>query len=1024
MRKAHRLPIYLALASGLALAGCKTEKADDSLYSGPLFNENIRTTDPRTPEEERLGFKLPPGFEIQLFASEPDIDKPMNMTFDAKGRMWVTQSFEYPFPSPAGAKSTDRLTLVEDTDHDGKADRFTHVADTLNIPIGVMPVIDGAIAFSVPNVYKFTDADGDGKPENSKFMFGPFGYQDTHGMVSNFIRGYDGWVHACHGFTNYSKVAGTDGDSITMLSGNTFRFRIDGSRVEQMTFGQVNPFGLAYDENGYIYSTDSHSSPLYQLIQGGDYPHFNKMEIMAFGPDMKPLENEATALCGIAYYGDTKFPKEFQGNFFIGDALLSKVHRYTWTNNGSSPVGKSEIDFIKSADPWFRPVNIKLGPDGALYVADFYNAIIGHYEVPLGHPKRDKQRGRIWRITYKGEHNDVKDLTSATTDELVNALDADNIATRMLAADQLVDRIGAAAADPLKQVVANASTSPRKYLHSLWVLYRLNALTDETMHKSLTHTSPVVRLHALRVLREWKPGASDYRAPVLLALKDSDPHVQRAAIELLMSYPEMSSVEGALGILHAAPTNDTHLIYTSRLCLRNLLRHNPLMKQVREREWSDEDAGFIAGTLVDVASADAAQFLAAYLKNHTMPGAKTDLAYQQIMRFLPENQLDAFIAEAKGKRADIDLNARVLKGVREGLAQRGTNLAKYDKQLQPWGAEIAGGILKKYPAGFTPVSEEVLNLQNLGIQLAGDYTVKTLGPDLSAFLEKKSGSADLKIAALQSMMKLTSDNSALEVARKILTSDTTRNDMKKRIVAVLARYPGKETYSVLMEIKKAPADLEAAVAAAMASTPEGKQLVFQQVKDGSFTARTLVDPGVEERMLLNISPQQQKEYDLLTANLSPVSTERQALIDERLQAFKKFKASSIQLDSGAMIFGANCGVCHRKTVLSGIGPQLHGIGKRGAEALAEKILDPNRNISEAFRNYTIKLKDGRVMTGLFRREQGAVVVFGDLSGKEFTVPKRDIAEQKPSRYTIMPDHFGTTLSQHEFDLLLTYLLTW
>lgn len=188
--------------------------------------------------------------------------------------------------------------------------------------------------------------------------------------------------------------------------------------------------------------------------------------------------------------------------------------------------------------------------------------------------------------------------------------------------------------------------------------------------------------------------------------------------------------------------------------------------------------------------------------------------------------------------------------------------------------------------------------------------------------------------------------------------------------------------------------------------------------------RTLVDPRVEERIHINTSKQQQKEYDELTANISPVSEERQKLIDERLREFKKFKPTTIQLDSGQIVYGNNCGVCHRKTVQSGIGPQLHGIGKRGADAIAEKILDPNRNISEAFRNYTIKLKDGKVVTGLFRREQGAVVVFGDLTGKEFSIPKKDIVEQRASQYTIMPDHFGTTLSQHEFDLLLTYLLNW
>jgi putative heme-binding domain-containing protein len=144
-----------------------------------------------------------------------------------------------------------------------------------------------------------------------------------------------------------------------------------------------------------------------------------------------------------------------------------------------------------------------------------------------------------------------------------------------------------------------------------------------------------------------------------------------------------------------------------------------------------------------------------------------------------------------------------------------------------------------------------------------------------------------------------------------------------------------------------------------------------------------------------------------------------------LIAFRTFKATgAAQLDSGSMVFYANCNACHRKYVMSGIGPQLHGIGKRGAEALAEKILDPNRNISEAFRNFTITLRDGKVLTGLYRREEGAVVIFGDLNGKEFSIPKKNIATQTPSRYTIMPDHFGTTLSQREFNLLVNYLLTW
>ena len=1016
-------PIIFFIALALLIIGCSPKTDDESKFTGDLFAENIRSTDARTAEEERLGFKLPPGFEIQLFASEPDIDKPINMTFDAKGRMWVTQSFEYPFPSPVGAKSTDRLTILEDTDHDGKADKFIQVTDTLNIPIGIIPVTDGAIAFSVPNVYKFSDSNADGKPEQLSKMFGPFGFQDTHGMVSNFIRGYDGWVYVCHGFTNLSTIAGSDGDSIKLASGNTFRFRLDGSRVEQMTFGQVNPFGLAYDENGYIYSTDSHSSPLYQLIRGGDYPHFGKLEIMAFGPDMKSLENEGTALCGIAYYGDTKFPKEFQGNLFIGDALLSRVHRYTWANTGSSPIGKSETDFIKSADPWFHPVNIKLGPDGALYVADFYNAIIGHYEVPLGHPKRDKQRGRIWRITYKGQHNDVKDLTTSTTDELLNALDADNITHRMAATDQLTDRIGEPAIDYLNAVIDDheASPSPRKYIHSLWALHRLNGLDEVKLKQSIEHSSPLVRLHALRVLRESNLPKAAFQSSIQNALKDTDAHVQRAATELMINFKDINCIESILAVLKSTQSNDSHLIYTGRLILRNLLRDNALMKQVGSKQWNEQDAGFIAGTLVDVDSPDAAVFLANYVSQFQIPKDKTQLAYQQIIRFIPEAQLNSVIQKTKTKKTDIDLSALSLRGIVDGYAQRGSK--PNNKEIETWGVEIAEGLLKKYPMDFKPATEDVTALQSYAFQLAGDFKAKSVEPMAASFLEK-STNTDLKTAALRSLLKMATDNRSIELAGKILMSDTTPMDFRKRVASTLGEAPGTISNNILKGVVKAPADLEAVVATALASSIEGKEIVFEQVRNGSFMARTLSDPRVEEKILFNISPQQQKTYNELIANVEPINADRQTLIDARLKGFKAFKASGIQLDSGSTIFSNNCGVCHRKIVLSGIGPQLHGIGKRGSDALAEKIIDPNRNISEAFRNYTITMKDGKVLTGLFRREQGAMMVFGDLNGKEFSIPKKDIAKQTPSRYTIMPDHFGTTLSQQEFNLLLTYLLTW
>ena len=1012
------------LASLVLLASCKEKDsqkvaADDPRFSGKKFNEHIRSTEARTPAEQQSGFKLPAGFQIELYASEPDIGKPINLTFDAKGRMWVTQSFEYPFPAEPG-KGSDRITILEDTDHDGKADKFTHFSDTLNIPIGIFPVNDGAIAYSIPNVYRFIDNNSDGKADGQKILLGPFEHRDTHGMVNNFIRGYDGWIHSCHGFTNRSTVAGADGDSIKMISGNTFRFRPDGSRVEHMTHGRINPFGLAYDELGYLYSTDCHTSPLYQLIRGADYTQWGKEEAMGFAPDMKPLEREATALAGIAYYADVRFPEDYQSNFYIGDAVASRVYRNSFSFKGSSPVGKLEEEFVLSEDPWFRPVDVKLGPDGALYIADFYNSIIGHYEVPLSHPKRDKVRGRIWRITYKGQDNDVKDLLAAPLDELIKSLDADNLVVRMAAADQIADRIGETAVAPVNEMINKKDISGRAYIHGLWILHRLNRLTDELLTKSATHSDPVVRVHSMRIMAEREPLEPSFFELVSNSLKDRDPHVKRAATELLQKFQTMPSLRFALAERTLASDNDSHQLYTTRLVLRNLLRNEKLMMEAVSVDWNQKDAGHIVDVLLGVPSPNAAVFLASYLANTSEKGERLTRLYEHLARFIPADNLENVIAAARDEAGD-DVDAQFIsfKGIQQGIARRG---GKESSQLQGWGKALATGLLEKYTAKTASKSDDDKAKQQFAADLAGKYKLATLEPALLEFVNRGSTvDPDVQVSALKSLLMLNTDKHVVLAGR--ILNDTVGPQVKRRVASVLADFSGPAVNKVLSDVKNAPPDLQWDIVMALAGTREGKDIIFRKVRQGEVLPRALIDPRIEERLQANISESQKKELEKIVADLEPVSKERQIQIDTWLVTFNTTN-EPLSLDTGKIVFTKNCSPCHSIENKGGaIGPQLDGVGKWGPRALTEKILDPNRNVSEAFRNYTITTKDGKVMTGLFRREEGEVIVFADASGKEFSVPKNNIAEQRISKYTLMPDQFGQVLSQDEFNALLKFLLS-
>src|SRR5437762_4528989 len=547
------------------------------------FAENVRPTEALAPEQEQKSFHLPPGFEIQLVAAEPDINKPMNMAFDARGRLWVTTSREYPFPVPPDKEGRDRIMIFEDFGPDGRARKVTTFAEGLNIPIGLYPfrslssrrresAPDSArglnaaatnatwkcIAWSIPNIWLFEDTDGDGKADRKEKLYGPLGWErDTHGNNSSFTRGFDGWLYATHGYNNNTDVRGRDGHEVKMNSGNTYRFTLDGRRVEQNTWGQVNPFGLCFDALGNLYSADCHSEPVYQLLRGGHYPSFGKPhDGLGFAPSMIFHGHGSTAISGIVYYEDDLWPAEFRNNIFTGNVMTSRVNRDAVTFTGSTPLANERPDFVSTDDPWFRPVNLQLGPDGALYMADFYNCIIGHYEVPLTHPGRDRERGRIWRIVYKGGNPKPETRNPRLPDDLdglAGELGSPNLTRRMLAMNEICDRFPKEAPSRIQSagLLAFRPTSiPAKLVesvpgwsqaHGLWALERLGALNDRNLKDTLEWPLAIGRVHALRILTERGLRAAavpdakaagsglkpSLRKSVLAALHDTEALVQR-----------------------------------------------------------------------------------------------------------------------------------------------------------------------------------------------------------------------------------------------------------------------------------------------------------------------------------------------------------------------------------------------------------------------------------------------------------------------------------------------------------------
>lgn len=347
--------------------------------------------------------------------------------------------------------------------------------------------------------------------------------------------------------------------------------------------------------------------------------------------------------------------------------------------------------------------------------------------------------------------------------------------------------------------------------------------------------------------------------------------------------------------------------------------------------------------------------------------------------------------------------------------------------MRDWGIELAESLagIEILASTDQPSTmskpEEIAQKQKFISGIAGKYKVTFLEPIVLEYLKNPSSDRSVNIAASRALLQINKEKNLLEL-EKILKNEGSGKDLRMDLAGVLGDYLTPATLKVLEEaLHNAPPDLQAELVKSLVNSSEGINIVFRQVRNNIVYPRVLLEPKVEERLMLNISSGQKEELKALTENLDPVNLEKEKLIISRLA---DFKPQGVATEGGKKLFVQNCSPCHQINREGGlIGPNLDGVGNWGSKALAEKVLDPNRNISEAFRTYTIRTKGGKTMTGLFRREEGEVIVFANISGEEFSVPKKDISEQKASKYTIMPDHFGNILSQDDFNSLLTYLLS-
>lgn len=678
------------------------------LVAGPP----VAPTDPLTPQEERTKFKLPPGFDIQLVAAEPDIQKPMNLAFDARGRLWVTHSIEYPWAVDDPEKARDALTVLEGIGPDGKATKVTKFADKLNIPIGVLPMPNGkeAIVWSIPYIWKMTDTDEDGKADKREVLYGPFDFVDTHGDQNAFRLGNDGWIYACHGFRNSSKIKlrGEGPVVLEMNSGNTYRFKADGSAIEQISWGQVNPFGMCIDARGDMFTADCHSKPVTMILRGGYYDSFGKPDDgLGFAPITTSNDHGSTGIAGIVAYDAPYFPKEYSGSMFVGNVVTNIVHRDTIEWRGSSPWVSSVEDFMTCTDWWFHPVDLQMGPDGALYVSDFYNSIIGHYEVDLKHPKRDRHRGRIWRIVYTGTDKQklpvpaLPNLHALPIGELVARLHSSNSTVRNLAARELEERFGTEGLAQAKTILKNgpsddpaqAESVANARVQSLWLLWRAGQLDEASIEELAKDPQAVVRIHLMRALGEMPAWNEKLAQLMRTALKDPDSFVLRAAVESIARHPDSANLQPLVRLWKSTPSSDLQLIQATRIAIRNQLRPASAVEGIAGVDLNRDELARVVDIALAVPSEAAAWFTFDYIRQHEVEQSVVERCLRHVARYVGDKRLNEVAIYVQKKFPnDVSRQASLFQSLFAGLTQRGARLSA-DSELGKWGEHLADSLL-------------------------------------------------------------------------------------------------------------------------------------------------------------------------------------------------------------------------------------------------------------------------------------------------------------------------------------------
>jgi len=961
---------------------------------------------PLSPREEQATFRLPKGFEIDLVAAEPDVIDPVAMAFDEEGRIFVAEMRGYPNGGVAtGNITSGRIKVLQDRDGDGVYETSQVYAEGLRFPTGVAPWRGGLLVANAPDLLYFEDTNGDGKADRQRVLYTDFNLANIQQLVNSLQWGLDNWVYG---------MVGGDGGTIRSpekpdmppltLRGRGIRFHPETPGSLEATSGG-GQYGLAPDDWQHWF-TATNSQHLRHIVLPDHYLRRNPALAVSavtldipdhgaackvyrrspfeawrvertrrrkVGPEAKRLASTElvpggyiTSACSPVVYAADAFPEAYRGNVFVCDPANNLVHRDVLVDHGATFLAQraseeQDCEFLTSTDTWFRPVYLTLGPDGALYVLDFYREVI---ETPLSLPDDIKKklnlesrgRGRIWRVHVANQPRRRPSLRQATTQALVEHLNDGNLWWRLTAQRLLIERQDPSAIRWLRHFAHTSKSAPGR-AHCLWTLHGLKALTEEDIEQALQDPIPGVREQALRLSEAHLPRSAKLRAAVAALADDPSPRV-RFQLALTLGAGESPEIVAALARLARRDAGDR---WTQTAVLSSLPGSGVALLEAlaQDREFTK------------TASTAPQQLLS---RLAALVGAKANEAdLERVLRLL-----------ATDTEKSAPWKFAVLDGLGQGLQNSSRPLA------QLWDKPPAA--LKEAVQSVQPLFEQAANTSR----------------------DPKRSLAE-RIAALRLLGR--GPYALAESVAEDLLNPQTPPEVQAALVRALSLHPQSGVADRLLAAWNSYGPtVRREVVEALFARADRLPRLLDAIEQKKVLSNQL-EPLRLEQLRKHPNPDIRKRArHLLAGQATP---ERQKIVAAYRDALTQ-KADAIR---GKAVFKKNCMICHRlENEGTEVGPDLlSALRNKSAEQLLNDILDPSREVDSRYLNYQITTKKGQVFSGLIAADTASSVTLRRGEQAEDTILRDQIEEIQATGKSLMPEGLEAQLSKQDVADLIAYL---